>query len=321
MLTDILKDKKCFKLICGAGNEDTAEIEKLVALYSKAGCNFFDLSAKPEIIDAAKKGLERAGIKNNRYLCCSIGTKGDIHINKAFIRSEKCIQCGKCTRVCLQNAIFNNGSSYEVKKIKCIGCGKCAKECSNQCIEMTNEFKNLKEILPPVIEKGIDCIELHTSGENENEIFEKWKEINELFDGVLSLCINRSKSGNEKILKIINEILKCRKPYTTIIQADGTPMSGGKDDFRTTLQAVAMAEIIQNTDLPVYILLSGGTNSKSSELAKLCKVDINGVAIGSFARKIVREYIARDDFLENNEIFDKALRIAKNLVDTSLSNI
>ena len=52
MLEELLKSNKCFKLVCGAGNEDVIEVEKLVALYSAAGCKFFDLSAKPEIVDA-----------------------------------------------------------------------------------------------------------------------------------------------------------------------------------------------------------------------------------------------------------------------------
>ena len=59
MLNDILQEKKCFKLVCGAGNEDISEIEKLVYLYSLAGCNFFDLCAKPEVVQAAKKGLKK----------------------------------------------------------------------------------------------------------------------------------------------------------------------------------------------------------------------------------------------------------------------
>ena len=45
MLKDLLEAKKCFKLVCGAGNEDAAEVEKLVMLYAKAGCKFFDLSS------------------------------------------------------------------------------------------------------------------------------------------------------------------------------------------------------------------------------------------------------------------------------------
>ena len=61
MLLDLFKNKKCFKLVCGAGNEDAIEVEKLVTLYSKAGCNFFDLCAKPEIVDAAKTVLSEKG--------------------------------------------------------------------------------------------------------------------------------------------------------------------------------------------------------------------------------------------------------------------
>ena len=66
MLKDLLEEKQCFKLVCGAGNEDTEEIEKLVTIYSLAGCPFFDLSANPDVVEAAKRGLKRAGIKNTQ---------------------------------------------------------------------------------------------------------------------------------------------------------------------------------------------------------------------------------------------------------------
>lgn len=315
MLEDIIKNKKCFKLVCGAGNEDTTEVEKLVYLYSKAGCNFFDLSANLEVIESAKKGLERARIKNERYLCCSVGIKGDPHVSKAHIDKENCINCKKCSDICPQDAIDEN---QNINKKRCIGCGTCVKICPQNCIKTISEDVDLKEILPPIIEKGIDCIELHTIGDNEEEIDEKWQTINELFDGILSICVDRFKTGNEKLVSRVKRMLDIRKPYTTILQADGCPMSGCNDDYKTTLQTVAMAEIFQNENLPVYIILSGGTNSKSTELAKLCNIDINGVAIGSYARKIVKKYVNRDDFFENEVIFNEALKIAKNLVDTSM---
>jgi len=319
MLLDLFKEKRCFKLICGAGNEDISEIEKLVALYSKAGCNFFDLSAKPEVVEAAKRGLKRAGIEKDRYLCCSVGIKDDPHVNKVEINSDTCILCGVCTKECPQNAIFQGIKSYEINKTRCIGCSRCLRACPTGSIVLQSEQKDFEDVLPPVISKGIDCIEFHISG--KDEINEKWEKINSLFDGVLSICINRSKFGDEEIIAKIKELLKVRKPYTTIIQADGAPMSGGKDDYKTTLQTVAAAEIFQNAALPAYIILSGGTNSKSTELAKMCSVEINGVAIGSYARKIVREYIDRDDFFENQEVFNKALEIAQNLVSISLRNL
>ena len=105
-----------------------------------------------------------------------------------------------------------------------------------------------------------------------------------------------------------------------MIQADGVPMSGGNDDFKTTLQAVATADLILKANLEVPVIMSGGTNSKTMLLAKMCDVDVNGVAIGSYARKIVKKYIEKEDFLSNslqNDNFKNALKIAQNLVRTT----
>lgn len=308
MLEDLLKTNKCFKLVCGAGNEDATEVEKLVKLYSSAGCKFFDLSAKPEIVDAAKRGLEgREG-----YLCVSVGIKGDPHVRKACIDGEKCVGCHKCEEICPQKAI--RGS--KINTARCIGCGKCGKVCRHGAISYVCENKDLSEVLPPLIAKGIDCIELHAMGENDDEVFEKWQYINEIFDGLLSICTARGHLSEEKMIERIKTMTACRKPFSTIVQADGFPMSGGKSDYKTTLQAVSTAEIVQNANLPVYIMLSGGTNSKTAELAKMCGINYNGIAIGTFARKIVARYIDRPDFLTNKYAFEDALKIAKALVDT-----
>ena len=187
--------------------------------------------------------------------------------------------------------------------------------CRQGAISFKEEAQDLQEVLPPLIEKGIDCIELHAMGENLDEAFEKWNYINEVYDGMLSICTSRGHLSDEKMIILIKKMTESRKPYTTIVQADGFPMSGGKDDYKSTLQAVATAELVRNEKLPVYVLLSGGTNSKSQELARLCGININGVAVGSYARNIIRKYIERDDFLTNRTIFDEALGIAKNLVD------
>lgn len=318
MLKDLLETGKCFKLVCGAGNEDAKEVEKLVALYSAAGCKFFDLSAKEEVVEAAKKAL---GDKEG-YLCVSVGIKGDPHVRKARIDYEKCVGCHKCEEICPQKTIHH----CKVKQFRCIGCGKCYSVCKHGAISYISESKNLREVLPPLIAKGIDCIELHAMGksvmnaggqdlENDDyETFEKWNYINELYNGMLSICTARQYLSDEKMLERIKLMLKNRSPYSTIIQADGYPMSGSKDDYKTTLQAVATAEIVQNEKLPAYLMLSGGTNSKTAELAKMCGINYNGIAIGTFARKIVRQYIDREDFLTNKYAFNSALEIAKNLV-------
>lgn len=322
-LDSLLKEKKCFKLICGAGNENLEEIEKLVALYAAAGCHFFDLCASEKVLQAAQKGLDFAipkEFQKDYFFCVSTGIKNEPHLNKVKIIKKACKECKKCIKTCPQDAI---SKKFKIKEEKCIGCLRCLKVCKYDAIEIYSKCKPIEEILPPVTRHSslVTCLELHASGEDEEDVQQRWDYLQSNFDGMLSLCIDRSKLGNERIISRIKNLIKNRKPYTTIIQADGAPMSGGEDDFKTTLQAVAMAEVIQNSELPVYILLSGGTNSKSAELAKLCGVKAHGVSVGSYARKIVKKNIEHEDFLQNEEIFKQALEIAEELIGKTLEDL
>lgn len=319
-LKKLLEQKKCFKLICGAGNENLGEVEKLVALYSAAGCHFFDMCASEEVLKAAQRGLDFAIAKEEQkdyHFCISVGTKNDPHMNKARINSEKCKRCEKCIRICPQKAI---NSYFKVVEKNCIGCLKCKSVCNHGAIEIYQKNDRIEEILTPLLtshSSQFTCIELHASGQDELETEEKWEYLCQNFDGFLSLCIGRQNLSDAQILARIKRLVGKRKPYTTMIQADGEPMSGGEDDYNTTLPAVMMAEIVQSADLPVYLLLSGGTNSKTAELARQHSVDFNGIAIGSYARKIVKEYIKRGDFLTNAEIFEEALKIAQRLIKST----
>lgn len=319
MLYDLFKEKRCFKLICGAGNEDVSEVEKLCYLYSLSGANFFDVCAKPEVVLAAKRGLERAGIKD-RYLCVSIGAESDKHFCKARIDESMCSNCSSCRSVCTQGAIETENFRHKINEKRCIGCSKCIDICPNAAIDLIQKSTDYKEILPPLIEIGLDCVEFHILGD-EKDIFIKWDEINSMFKGPISISINRSKIGDEALISLISKLLKTREPNSVIIQADGIPMSGGKDSFKSTLQAISTADLFLGANLNCYVMCSGGTNSKTSELAKMCEVPIEGVAIGSYARKIVKEYTQREDFFENKEVTENALSISKNLVERILSNL
>jgi len=320
LLKDLLEAKKCFKLVCGAGNEDAVEVEKLVTIYSLAGCNFFDVCAKPEIVDAAKRGLKRSGIEENRYLCVSVGIAGDPHITKANIDCEKCVLCGECKTVCPHEAV-NFSNIYQINSERCLGCGQCQKVCSQGAITMESKLLDYSKVLPELISKGIDCIEFHAISDDENDVDEKWEMINKMFSGMLCISLDRSGLGDKNLLSRVERMIAFRAPYSTIIQADGIAMSGNDDEFGTTLQAVATAQLFQNSKLPVYIMMSGGTNTKSTELAKMCGVRPHCLAVGSYARKIVKDYLKRDDLFENKNLLDEAVKIAKSLIDISLENM
>ena len=51
MLKDLLESRHCFKLVCGAGNEDVESVRRLVYVYALAGCRFFDLCASERIVE------------------------------------------------------------------------------------------------------------------------------------------------------------------------------------------------------------------------------------------------------------------------------
>ena len=317
-LLKLLKSRdRVFKLVCGAGNECVEEVERLVTIYSIAGCQIFDISANVDILSAAKRGIERAksfGTISDRYICVSVGIKGDPHILKSKIDRDRCQQCGQCSYVCPNDAIKN----CEVLFNRCLGCGKCYRVCPAQAVEMYSVERDLEAVIPELVAGGIDCVEFHVTTESSCGILEKWEIINKNFDGVLSICIDRMNLGNKQVLERIRLLLEKRKAFTTIIQADGIPMSGSDDRYKTTLQAVAMGEIIQDAKLPVYVILSGGTNSKTVKLADMCGIEYRGVAIGSYARKIVKPYISRDDFWSNEVVFNEALTKAKILVKSVL---
>ena len=50
-------------------------------------------------------------------------------------------------------------------------------------------------------------------------------------------------------------------------------------------------------------------------------IKINAIAVGSYARKIIKDYLKIDNLLENEEKFKEAVAVAKKLVDVCLENM
>lgn len=313
-MIDFLKNKKIFKLVCAAGNEDADEVEKLVYIYAKAGVRFFDLCAKKEIIQAARAAVQKTGLNPKEFFyCVSLGIKGDPHIEKAMVDTDLCSKCFKCLDFCNNDALVKYDYPH-VNVDKCIGCGICFKNCPNNAIFKYSKELNIEKVLRDLRSLNIDCIEFHAVSEDEDYVMDKWHLINSNFDGLLSICVDRSKLSDTALITRLKKMLAYRTPYTTVIQADGVPMSGVDDDYKTTLQAISTAQIVQRATLPAFLMISGGTNSKTSELANLFELDYNGIAVGSYARKIVKEYISNSDFWQNQEIQTSAIEVAQELV-------
>ncbi len=326
-LKELFKKGKCFKLVCGAGNEDIEEVRKLATVYTIAGANMLDLSANVEVVKAAKKGVENAyklaptlgkEIKMRPILNVSIGMKGDPHVRKAVIDADICASCGECINVCRQEAITG---SFVVKEYRCIGCGDCEKACDAQAISFLHKKADFNKILPDCINEGVETMELHAVTDDEEGVFEDWKLLNKIIiNNYLSMCLDRHLLSNKKLIDRLHKAYEITGERL-IIQADGVPMGGEGDDYNTTLQAIACADVVRKYGPPVMILLSGGTNSKTGVLARQCGVKANGVAIGSWARKIVKEFVNSEDFDSDMEILMKAVSVAENLINANLEAI
>lgn len=324
-LRTILDNGKYFKVVCGAGNEDIDEVFKLCVVYTLAGALGIDLSANVEVVKAAMSGIDLAyeiapslgiDIKTRPFITVSIGLKGDPHVRKASIDTEACTECGLCQEQCYQEAI----EDYEVISYRCIGCGKCEKVCEFDAISYYVKKVDFESVLPKCIEEGAENIELHAIIADDESVIRDWEIVsNVLPDQFISMCIDRSHLSDTHLIDRVRQASSVAGDRL-IIQADGAPMSGGTDDFNTTLQAVSCADIIRKSGVPCMILLSGGTNSRTGELAKLCGVEANGIAIGTFARNLVREEIKLPDFLDNIEDIEKACNKAKNLIRININD-
>ena len=320
-LKRILEDRRYFKVVCGAGNEDPLEVEKITMVYTLAGTTTVDISANVEVVKAAKNGIEKAKkiasdldkeIIIDPYINVSVGLKGDPHIRKARINKELCVECGLCKESCEQHAI---NEQFNIIEQKCIGCGDCAEVCPEDAIEYYNKKVDLNKTLPECIKHGTETLELHAVSNDDESVMKDWKLIDTLVpNNFVSMCLDRSLLSNKHLIRRIKEAYEITGERF-IVQADGVPMSGGSDDYNTTLQAVAIADIVRKSGIPVMLLLSGGTNSKSGELARMCGVDFNGVAIGTFARKIIYNYIANENFKSDIALIEKAVEIAEKLIE------
>ena len=328
---DLLNSSNYFKLVCGAGNEDAEEVNYLTFIYTLAGCAGFDVSANIEVVRSAKKGINEALEKAKElnisipfipFITVSVGMPGDHHVRKAVITKD-CVSCNLCIPTCPTDAIPKD---LKIIPELCIGCGNCEAVCPPvaNAITYDHNAKELLSVLPKCINEGAESIELHAGVPDDESTLKEWQVVSESVpNGMISMCLDRKHLSNDSLvdrIKAAHEIASDR----LIIQADGIPMSGGIDDFNTTLQAVSIADII-NKQLkqkdPLFknlpILISGGTNTYTGSLARQCGVDFNGITIGTHSRKVISSYQAKPSTI-NNKIIKQAVESAKKLIELNL---
>ena len=143
----------------------------------------------------------------------------------------------------------------------------------------------IKEDLKLIKNHNFDVFELHIDHNDSSHIKSILEFItSNLIDRAFSINISRTKLSNAnmiEIIKLANEKIK----KNIMIEVEGEIATNEKyNESNETIQTISTADII-NKQLKlkelkyrrIPILLSGGTNSKTAELARKCGVLFNGI--------------------------------------------
>ena len=145
------------------------------------------------------------------------------------------------------------------------------------------------------ITEGAEIIEIHLDSLSLVEVLDTLLIFKECFlDKILSISLSRKNLSNASIIEIIKfarDIVDKR----LIIEVDGiSSKKNNEDDFNSNLQLLSTADIINKQLIQkepkfrrIPIILAGGTNSKTCDLAAKYGVKYNGINYSNYAYKIL----------------------------------
>jgi Fe-S-cluster-containing hydrogenase component 2 len=315
-----------FKLICGASYQHLPAIRNLALVYTLAGVDCIDMAADPAVIHAARQGIAVAldlsdGDREitSPWVMVSINNGEDPHFRKAEFDPAHCpASCDRpCVSVCPTHAIqfdrlregFSNGG---VQDELCYGCGRCLPLCPVQIIQTREQDYALEDIAFT----SIDAIEIHTQPWRVEEFRNLWQRLAPRMDRLKLVAVSFPDCDNLK--EYLLELLDCMQPSPSqlIWQTDGRPMSGDIGNG-TTRAALQLCQKVLDMHLPQgFVQLAGGTNASTVAKLRAGSIKASGVAYGSYARKLVAEFLeAGGDRLEEHpQLLSLAVKQSQSLV-------
>jgi len=295
--TASLQQGTWFKLICGASFHHLPSVRELAFLYTLAGADCIDVAADPAIVRAAQEGIQRAQAEDPQagspWLMVSVNDGEDVHFRKAVLTAPVCpADCPQpCLAVCPPHALTQAAlpAQVHIQTELCYGCGRCEPVCPHRRIATFGYQVALSEVLPPLVELGIQAVEIHTCIGRQRSFEQLWGSLKPWLPQLQAISISFNDGpGLEAYLRDLLALMD-PLPEVLIWQVDGRPMSGDIG-AGTGKAALKLAEKVLNMGLPGYVQLAGGTNAQTVPLLDP-RWPVAGVAFGSYARQLVSAYL------------------------------
>lgn len=337
-----LEKHQYHKLIIGAALKDHKAIENYSYLFTHAEANVIDISAFPHSVISAKVGIQKA-IKENPQLekptiMVSVNIGKDPHFRRIEVDFDNCTNCLLCVPSCPSDAFSIKEQKLKYDIDLCFACSNCLDDCSFDALHYNDWSAYRPETFGELAELGAGAFEIHLN--NDLDAFKNfYRSLDKLpEDFIQSFSIGSEMMNKKELLEasstIIKEVYDAYGPSKEIIlQVDGIPISGAKDlKQEKDMVSIESAKLVlehlfdQAPANPVYLQLAGGIDEKSLAKAFLSSAPVNGVAIGSSARKKLQETLdiserALEHGQKHLEQWESAKKIAKDIIKNSKNRL
>ena len=300
MELEALRSHQWFKLICGASYQHLPAIRHLALIYTLAGADCIDMAPDPATIAAAREGIA-AALKLEPtaiapLVMVSFNDGEDPHFRKAFFDPELCpSDCSRpCEKVCPTTAIKFSNDYNGIMPNLCYGCGRCLPLCPVQIIHTREQVYVPEDIfhqVDDVLNQSVNAIEIHTQPNRTKEFAAFWQRLSPIIPKLKLVAV--SFPDCEDLRDYLMSLLEGMnpKPRSLIWQTDGRPMSGDIGDGATRA-ALQLGKKVLDFQLPLgFVQLAGGTNASTVPKLRQADIPVAGVAYGSYARKIVMDFL------------------------------
>ncbi|MBM3260619.1 MAG: 4Fe-4S dicluster domain-containing protein [Candidatus Sericytochromatia bacterium] len=316
LIQPLVAEGPYFKLVCGATFEDTSELAHLATIFTLAGARLVDVAAQPDAVDAALSGVRRARRLGSAWLpqapvplvMVSIGPEDDPHVQIAEKVDALCTwECPHCLNACPHGAI---DAQLKIVAQRCVGCGQCVAACPEEAVRMVPAAP--PAALDELWGAGARALELHAGtgaglGAYEGQV-RAWS----AKGGVFSLSVNAVQMTVAQATDAWRTVSRWVEG-PLLLQADGKPISGTAGEA-STRPALSFACDLMAAGVP-HVQVAGGTNDLTGKMAREMGLGLAGVAVGSFARRLVRDIRGLGD---PNAGMSEGLSRARKLVASAL---